>query len=60
MRIIVKRLPNAYEASLYLDGEFVVSMQDKRPGCAIRLIMNRLLNDYGHPTEDLVVDIDGW
>lgn len=61
MQIIVKPAPGQrYDATLYIDGEAIDFTNDKRAGCCVRTLMNRMILKYGKPTEEIIVDIDGW
>jgi hypothetical protein len=51
---------NRYNATLYIDGEAVEFVNDKRPGCCVRSLMNKILLSYGKPTQEIIIDIDGW
>lgn len=61
MQIIIEPAPaNRYNATLSVDGEVVAFVSDKRPGCCVRSLMNKMLLEYGKPSEKLVIDIEGW
>ena len=61
MQIVVKAAPGSrYDATLYVDGEAVDFTNDKRAGCCVRTLMNRMLLTYGKPSDEIIIDIDGW
>lgn len=61
MQIKIQPAPgNRYNATLYIDGEAVEFVNDKRPGCCVRSLMNKILLSYGKPTQEIIIDIDGW
>lgn len=49
-----------YKGELFLDGELVEMVFDKRPGCCARSLMNQILFKYGHPEGKITLEIDGW
>lgn len=61
MQIIIEPAPgNRFNGVLYIDGEPVEFVNDKRPGCCVRSLMNKMLLMYGKPEEKITIDIDGW
>jgi len=61
MQIIIEPAPgNRYNGTLLIDGEVVAFVNDKRPGCCARSLMNKLLLEYGKPEEIITIDINGW
>lgn len=61
MQIIIEPAPaSRYNATLFIDGEAVDFVNDKRPGCCVRSLMNKMLLEYGKPSETITIDIDGW
>ena len=61
MQIVINPAPgNRFDAVLYMDGEVVEFVNDKRPGCCVRSLMNKMLLMYGKPDSQITIDIDGW
>jgi hypothetical protein len=61
MRIVIEPAPgHRYNATLTINDEVVGFVNDKRPGCCVRSLMNKLLLEYGKPEETITIDIDGW
>lgn len=49
-----------YKGELYIDGNLIETVLDKRPGCCTRSLMNRLMFMYGKPETEITVTIEGW
>ena len=61
MQIIIKPAPgNRFDATLYMNDEAVDFVNDKRPGCCVRSLMNKMMLEYGKPDSEITIDIDGW
>lgn len=61
MQIIIEPAPgNRYNGTLVVDGEVLHFVNDKRPGCCVRTLMNKMLLEFGKPSEKITIDIDGW
>lgn len=61
MKIVIEPAPgHRYNATLFIDGEATEFVNDKRPGCCVRTIMNKLLLNFGKPDSTITIDIDGW
>ena len=61
MQIIIEPAPgHRYNGTLIIDGEVVEFVNDKRPGCCVRSLMNKILLDFGKPEGTITIDIDGW
>lgn len=61
MQIIIEPAPgHRYNGTLIIDGEVVEFVNDKRPGCCVRSLMNKMLLQFGKPEDTLTIDINGW
>ena len=61
MEIKIEPAPGSrYQGELYLNGELVERVFEKRPGCCARSLMNRLLFMYGKPDSEITITIEGW
>jgi hypothetical protein len=61
MEIVVVQIEKKrFNAKLFIDGALVQEVNDNRPGCAVRTLINWLHAKYGMPTEGFQVSIDGW
>jgi len=61
MQIIIEPAPgHRYNGTLLIDGEVVEFVNDKRPGCCVRSLMNKMLLEYGKPEQKITIDINGW
>jgi hypothetical protein len=61
MQIIIEPAPgNRYNGTLIIDGQVIGFVNDKRPGCCARTLMNKLLLEFGKPSEQITIDINGW
>ena len=49
-----------FMGKLYIDGECVDTALDVRPGCCVRILLNRVLDKYGRPDGEITLDIEGW
>lgn len=58
--VIEPVLGGRFMGRLYLDGECVDTAIDARPGCVARIIMNRILDQYGRPDGEITLNIEGW
>lgn len=60
MRInVIKKEGGKWVAVLAVD-DYKDSARADRPGCAIRDVLNRFQYMYGPPSDDIIVDIEGW
>ncbi len=61
MQIIIEPLKgNRYRGVLLIDGEKIDSTIQNRPGCCARNLLNKLMFLHGKPTEEVVLEIEGW
>ena len=61
MRIVVRELERKrFSATLLVDDEQYASSVEPRPGCAVRTVMNQVQLEFGAPTEEITITIDGW
>jgi hypothetical protein len=61
MQIVINPAPgHRFDAVLYMNGEAVEFVNDKKPGCCVRSLMNKLMLEYGKPDSQITIDIDGW
>lgn len=61
MRIVVTQIEaKRFNAKLFIDEELTKEVDDNRPGCAVRTLVNWLYAKYGAPTEGFSLEIDGW
>lgn len=61
MKIIIEPAPGQrYNGTLIIDDEVIEFVNDKRPGCCVRTLMNKMLLKYGKPEDTIIIDIDGW
>ena len=61
MQIVIETAPgNRYKGSLFIDNELIETTIQPRAGCCTRTLMNRIMLMYGKPTENLIIDIEGW
>jgi hypothetical protein len=61
MQIRIQPAPgHRYDATLYMNDEPIEFVNDKRPGCCVRSLMNKMMLIHGKPTDEIVIDIDGW
>ena len=61
MQIVIEPAPEQrYNATLYIDGEVIDFVNDKRAGCCVRTLMNRMILTYGKPMGKITVGIEGW
>jgi hypothetical protein len=61
VRIVIEPAPgHRFNASLMIDDEEILFVNDKRPGCCVRTLMNKLMLEYGRPDSKITIDIDGW
>mgnify|MGYP003632838320 CR=1 FL=1 len=61
MKIVVKELEKKrFSATLFINDEQYASSVEPRPGCAVRTVMNQVQLEFGAPTEEMTITIDGW
>lgn len=61
MEIIIEPAPGfRFKGELWMNGELIETVLDKRPGCCTRTLMNKLMLMYGKPDDKITVTIEGW
>lgn len=61
MNIVVTQIDRKrFNAKLYIDDDLVQEVEDNRPGCAARTLINWLYSKYGAPADGFTLTIDGW
>jgi hypothetical protein len=61
MQILIEPLKDGrYRGVLILDGEKIDTTIQARPGCCARNLLNKLMFLHGKPTEEIVLEIEGW
>ena len=59
MEINVLKKNKKWVAVIKIDGWSDTAIAD-RPGCAIRDVLNRFQYQFGDPSDDLMIEIEGW